>query len=162
MENTVYKLEADGKTMTVVNNVEAADSVTAVLTVAEPNELGEVITQHAYEITEARSNKTLIGRDDPFEVHITINIPHRDKVVEFVGKGKSFEEAHKAIEVDVRREVSFWRFCIGVNRGEDRFKREPVPYEKRRDHQLFHGGESDVTRACSPLTGQTHPHRHSG
>lgn len=149
-DEQVYELEADGKTMS------------AVVPSNENKALGNVSKTYAYEITEDRKETLVSYGNDPYEVHATVTIPRRNKVVTFVGKGKSFEEAHKMIEVDVRREVSFWRFCIGVNRNEDRFPSTPIPYEKQRNPQLYHGGESDVTRATAPVTGNTHPFRHAG
>lgn len=170
----IYTLEADGVTMSEeVESVEAVaveivtetTTTTAITTGGESSLVdasGNATKMHPYDITESRYEEAKGYGENPFEVHVTVDVPRRKKTFTFTGKGKSFEEASKQIDVDVRREIQFWKYCIGVNRNEERFPSKPIDYEKRREPQLYHGGESDVTRACAPITGQTHPHRHSG
>lgn len=153
MSNT-YQLEPDGVTMSMVS--ESND-----VTIAPNNALAKTV-EHAYSITST-TMETMGGyKDDPYEVHVTVNIPRRQKTFTFVGKGKSFKEAHAMIEVDVRREINFWRFCIGSNQSQDKFPNPPVPYEKQRNPQLYHSGESSIIQSMNPVIGQTHPHKHSG
>lgn len=144
MSKPIYQLEKDGVTMTLVESSLA------------------IVKQHACSITETRNEDLKSYGENPFEIQVVVDVPLRNKSFIFVGKGKDFEEAAKNIEVDVRREIQFWKFCIGENKGNVRFPAKEVDPSKQRNPQFFHGGESDATRATSYVTGQTHPHRHNG
>lgn len=149
---TTYIVEKDGVIEDAIIDLVVTKDVNSVVQ----------ITNHEYGITEEREEYTYSHAKTPEErcvVRVTVRVPRRQKVIHLSQRAESHEMAHKRINVSVRREISFWRFLLGENRNEITHPHEAIPLEKQRRPQLYHGGESDVTRMTSPLTGQTHPHK---